>query len=331
MKKIIILLFIAGINLSMFAQKQKLSFNNGTFKIVQFTDTHINMSKEQNLDTFDFMQKIMDIEKPDFVILTGDIVTDGNPWKGYEQLAEMFKNAGVPWAVVYGNHDSEGDANRRDIEKFVEKLPNCVNADAGLPEGSSNFALPVYGKNNKTKAVLYCIDSNDYSEIKPLVDGYGWIGFSQIDWYRKTSAGYTKANGGDPLPALAFFHIPLQEYTEAVHNQKYPPIGRVKEKECSADVNSGFFVSMLEMGDVMGTFVGHDHYNDYIAYLNGIGLAYGRVTKFNKPRPEWQSLPGGRVIVLNEGEHKFTTWIRDKDGNKETKIVFPDAFVVKEE
>jgi len=30
---------------------------------------------------------------------------------------------------------------------------------------------------------------------------------------------------------------------------------------------------------------------------------------------------------LKEGERKFTTWIRDKDGNKETKIVFPDAFV----
>lgn len=331
MKKLLVFIIVAGFSMSMVAQKQKLNFKNGEFKIVQFTDTHINPGKEQNLEVYDFIQTIIGIEKPDLVILTGDIITDGNPWKGYERLSEIFEKAGIPWAVVYGNHDSEGEANRREIEKFVEKLPNCVNADVGLPEGSSNFALPVYGKDSKVKALLYCLDSNAYSELKPLVSGYGWIGFSQIEWYRKTSTEYTNANGGKPFPALAFFHIPLQEYTEAVHNQKYPPIGRVKEGEASPKVNSGFFVAMLEMGDVMGTFVGHDHYNDYIAYLNGIGLAYGRVTKFNKPRPEWQSLPGGRVIVLKEGERKFTTWIRDKDGNKETKIVFPDAFVVKEE
>ena len=327
MKKLIILIFIAGLSLSMTAQKQKLNFKNGEFKIVQFTDTHINLSEGKNLDVYDFIKTIVDVEKPDFVILTGDVINGSNPWEGYERMAEIFKAAKVPWAVVYGNHDSESGTARKDIEDFVEKLPYCLNVDEGLPEGNSNFVLPVYGESSKVKALLYCIDSNDYSKQKPLVNGYGWIGFSQIEWYRKTSAGYTKANGGKPLPALAFFHIPLPEYTEAVNNQKYPPIGRVKEGEASPKVNSGFFVSMLEMGDVMGTFVGHDHYNDYIAYLNGIGLAYGRVTKFNLPRPEWQSLPGGRVIVLKEGEHKFTTWIRDKDGNKETKIVFPDAFV----
>ncbi len=327
MKRLVVLLFAAAFSLSSFAQKYELQFNkNGEFKIVQFTDTHINMGKDQNLEDFDFMKTVMGIEKPDIVILTGDIVTDGSPWKGYERLAEMFKKGKVPWAVVYGNHDSESSVSRRAIEEFVEKLPNCINHDAGLPDGNSNFVLPVYGKNKNVEALLYCIDSGDYSELKPKVDGYGWIGFSQIEWYRKKSKEYTKANGGKPLPALAFFHIPLREYTEAVHNEKYPPIGGVNEKEYSPNVNSGFFVSMLEMGDIMGTFVGHDHYNDYVAYLYGIALAYGRVTKYNKPRPEWKSQPGGRVIVLREGEHKFKTWIRDKDGKKEYELVFPDSF-----
>ncbi len=328
MKTHVILMLIALFALPLSAQKKELKFNdNGEFKILQFTDTHISFSKEQNLRDFDFMQSIIEIEKPDLVILTGDIVTDGAPWKGYERLAGMFEKAKIPWAVVYGNHDSEGETERGAIEEFVEKLPYCVNADVGLPEGSSNFILPVYGKKKRVQALLYCLDSNDYSKLKPLVDGYGWIGFSQIAWYRKTSAGYTKANEGNPLPALAFFHIPLREYSEAVHNSQYPPVGGVNEKEYTPDVNSGFFVSLLEMGDVMGTFVGHDHYNDYVAYWYGIALAYGRVTKFNKPRPEWKSLPGGRVIVLKEGERKFKTWIRDKDGKKEFELLFPDVFV----
>ena len=49
------------------------------------------------------------------------------------------------------------------------------------------------------------MDSNAYSTLKPLVDGYGWFHFDQIAWYRKMSEKYTAENGGTPLPALMFF------------------------------------------------------------------------------------------------------------------------------
>lgn len=38
------------------------------------------------------------------------------------------------------------------------------------------------------------------------------------------------------------------------------------------------FANMLECGDVMGVFAGHDHVNDYIATLYNIALGYGRAS-----------------------------------------------------
>ena len=142
------------------------------------------------------------------------------------------------------------------------------------------------------------MDSNSYSTLQPEVDGYGWFDFSQINWYREKSSKYTLANNGNPLPALAFFHIPLPEYYNAWKNKVNRPIGVKFEEECSPDINTGMFSAMLERGDVIGTFVGHDHINDYIGVYYNIALAYGRVTKVMRGRRD--PLAGGRVIVLKE-------------------------------
>lgn len=49
------------------------------------------------------------------------------------------------------------------------------------------------------------------------------------------------------------------------------------EKACAPLLNTGMFAAMKEAGDVMGTFVGHDHDNDYSVMWHGILLAYGRL------------------------------------------------------
>ncbi|RLD70189.1 MAG: phosphohydrolase, partial [Bacteroidetes bacterium] len=281
----------------------------------------------KNLNVYDIIKTVIKIENPDFVILTGDVITQNNPLPGYLRFADIFKKAKIPWAVVFGNHDGEGNVPREEIAKYLVKLPYCLNSDSGMDDGiygASNFILPVYGKNNKTKSLLYCMDSNSNSTL-PTVNGYGWFNFSQIDWYLKQSRKYTVANGGKPLPALAFFHIPLQEYTQVWNNKTNPPLGVKNEDECSPDINSGMFTAMLTGGDIMGTFVGHDHINDYIGVHYNIALAYGRVTKVMR-NPKEDPLAGGRVIVLKEGERTFDTWIRNMDGQLELNCTWPDSF-----
>ena len=317
------------------AADAQLRFNEaGEFKIVQFTDTHIDLIKGSNLNVFDTIPTVIAVEKPDFVVLTGDIMTQNDPQEGYRRLAGIFEKANIPWAVVFGNHDSESNVSRAALAKFLTTLPFCANTDTGEDDvyGHSNFVLPVFGKDDTPAALLYCMDSNSYSTLKPVVDGYGWFDFTQIAWYRDKSREYTLANYGSPLPALAFFHIPLPEYTQAWNNKETPPLGVKNEDECSPDVNSGMFTAMLEAGDIMGTFVGHDHINDYIGVHYGIALAYGRVTKV-MPDPGEDPLAGGRVIVLPEGHRRFDTWIRDMKGKRELACTWPDSFrpVKKEE
>ena len=305
--------------------KEELKFNEkGEFKIVQFTDTHIDFDSKSNLNVYEIMKEVVEIEKPDFVILTGDIITQNDPQYAYRRLDTIFTEANIPWAMVFGNHDSQNNFSRENLAEFLHKLPLCLNNDKGETHGNSNFVLPVYGKNKKTEALLYCMDSNSYSTLKPLVDGYGWFDFSQVNWYRKKSKKFTMANDGNPLPALAFFHIPLPEYTDAWNNKVTPPLGVKNEDECSPDINTGMFSAMLESGDVMGTFVGHDHINDYIGVHYNIALAYGRVTKIMRSVED--PLAGGRVIVLKEGERMFDTWIRDLNGKKELECRWPDSF-----
>jgi len=326
--KIICSLFLLFAFLVSNAQKgQHLRFNDrGEFKIIQFTDTHVCMQKNQNLDIFGFFQKIIEVEKPDLVVLTGDIITQDDPEKAYRFFTDLFKKEKLPWAVVFGNHDAEYNISRENLARLVEKLPLCLNKNDGSVTGNSNFVLPVYGKSKKPEAILYCMDSNAYSTMKPLIDGYGWFDFSQINWYTQKSRKYTNENEGKPLPALAFFHIPLPEYDLACNHPEFVQIGEKNEKVCCPEINTGMFAAMLECGDVMGTFVGHDHYNDYIVNYYNIALAYGRASKSTRQE---KPIGGGRVIVLKEGQRQFDTWIRNRNGEKEYECHWPASFTPK--
>jgi hypothetical protein len=54
---------------------------------------------------------------------------------------------------------------------------------------------------------------------------------------------------GATVPALAFFHICLPEYTELI--EAHVPISGVQQEACgSASVDSGLFTAFLEAGDV---------------------------------------------------------------------------------
>ncbi|MER3474625.1 MAG: metallophosphoesterase, partial [Armatimonadota bacterium] len=73
---------------------------------------------------------------------------------------------------------------------------------------------------------------------------------------------------------LAFFHIPLPEYDEVWRTQVC--YGQKHEEVCAPKINTGFFAALHKVGEVIGTFVGHEHSNDFWGNLYGIRLCYGR-------------------------------------------------------
>jgi hypothetical protein len=106
---------------------------------------------------------------------------------------------------------------------------------------------------------------------------------------------------------VAFFHIPFPEF-EIVRNQKNT-LGSTFEPVCSPNLNSGLFTSFIEMKDILGVFVGHDHNNDFVGQLDRIWLVYGRKTGYNAAYKEILDR-GARVIELHENDRKFDTYIR---------------------
>ena len=87
------------------SEKKKLHFNqDGKFKMVQFTDIHAVYKPGETDQAYTIMNRILDLEKPDFVIYTGDIVTDNNPTDLWKKITGLANERNIPFAVVFGNH-----------------------------------------------------------------------------------------------------------------------------------------------------------------------------------------------------------------------------------
>ena len=307
---------------------QQLKFNaDKKFKIVQFTDVHWVADSLASEEAGERMNEVLDAEKPDLVVYTGDVIFARPADKGMRRALEPAIKRGIPFAVTFGNHDDEQDMNRKDLYEFIKDMPGNLTSTVEGLSGVTNFILPVKSSvGDKDAAVLYVFDSNSYSSMKQ-VKGYGWIKHDQVQWYINESKKYTEANGGTPLPALSFFHIPLPEYHEAVKHEGAFMIGTRKETACAPEINTGLFAAMLEAGDVLGVFVGHDHVNDYAVSWKGIMLCYGR---FTGGKTVYHDMPGGngaRVIELTEGVRQFRSWIRLKDGKVINEFTYPSEWI----
>lgn len=288
-----------------------LKFNSsGTFRIAQFTDIHWDPASENNHKTLEIIRLVLEEEKPDLVIYTGDVVTNGPSLKGWLDVTKPLIDSGIPWAVTLGNHDDEAEVTRKQIFELLVTLPGFagIEGPSDIP-GTGNYVLPVLSSSSdKTAALIWCFDSHGYPEVKSHGD-YDWIKFDQIAWYRNLSRYFSNANNRQALPALAYFHIPLPEYKEVA--QLEGTVGRFEEKVCSPDINSGLFAAFLEMGDVMGVFVGHDHVNNFIGVHHGIVLGYGQVSGADS----YGDFPrGSRIVELKEGIRGFKSWIRTAGG-----------------
>lgn len=305
-------------------KKSSLKFNaKGEFKLVQFTDVHYKPERAaESKAALDCIAQVVDAEKPDLVLFTGDVIYGGPAAEAMRTVLQQVADRKIPFAVVLGNHDDEQDMKRPDLYRLISSMPyNLQSAD------TPDFVLPVRASSGTgDAALLYLIDSHAYSRLSD-VKGYDWIRSEQIGWYREQSKAYAAKHDGKPLPALAFFHIPLPEYHQAVQSEQSVLRGTRMEEVCSPVLNSGFFTAIKERGDIMGCFVGHDHDNDYAVMWHNVLLAYGRFTGGNTV---YNHLPNGaRVIVLKEGERRFDSWIRLRTGETEQMTTYPDSFVKK--
>ncbi|KAI0378614.1 calcineurin-like phosphoesterase [Hypomontagnella monticulosa] len=320
--------------------------DNGKFKIMQLADLHLSTGVGHcrdpvpdgyeggpclaDLRTLDFVSRLLDEEKPDLVVLSGDQVngdTAPDAQSAIFKYAQLLIKRKIPYVSIFGNHDDEGSLPRPGQMALVEQLSYSLSvAGPDDIDGVGNYYIEVLaqGTSKHSALTVYLLDSHSYSPDERQWSGYDWIKKNQIDWFRQTAEGLKKKHKEYTHihMDLAFIHIPLPEYRDP--DSKI--IGEWREGVTAPKFNSGFRDALVEQGVVMVS-CGHDHANEYCMLS----------TNQESKKPElWMCYGGGagfggyggyggyvrrvRVFDIDMNEARITTYKRLEHGDTADRI-----------
>ena len=311
--------------------EKALVFNkNRTFKIAQFTDLHFFDTYKDKKGLRD-MELLLDVEKPDLVVMTGDIVYGSIYEKTergaaylkseYRKVYEPLQKAGVPWAMVLGNHDPDGPCSGEEIIELDMSLEGSLTKRG--PEtvygGVTNYYLGVFAENSSAvqepSFLLWMFDIT-----RKNCEGHkgdDCVATEIVQWYRNTSAAINSGRA-KPIDSFMFFHIPVPEMVDLWNYETC--YGLKNERVCCPQYNTGLFNASVEMGDVRGMFVGHDHVNDFCGTFRAhpdLRLCYGRKTGYGTYNPVRHGARFIQLTLNDDGSVSWNTWIRNELGEVE--------------
>lgn len=276
------------------------------FRIMHLTDVHLGggfLSAKKDGMTLDAVYAMVKAEKPDLVVVTGDVgfpvpyvAGTFNNKTPAVMFADLMEKTGVYWCMAYGNHDTEAYSffSREQISEIYEnreKYPHCLFRRG--PEdidGCGNYVINVKNSEGKITQSLFMIDSHSYvdHDYFGILWRYDCPHKNQVEWYEKKLNELTALNGGETPKSLMFYHIPPLEMQKAYYEYrdnsfkdtadvKYVAgeMGEVDKTVYSSNYNYGLFDACLKHGSTQGMFFGHDHLNNMSLKYKGITLSYG--------------------------------------------------------
>ncbi len=306
-------------------QNKALDFVNGKFKIMQIADTQEIPAVSP--DTIRLISAALDAEKPDLVVFTGDQIKGYSSFflgeKGKAKVKSTIKalikpleDRNIPFTMTFGNHDGEAALKNSEQFEIYKQSPMFVYADPAAENDKGTFCL-----NISDKFLVYLFDTHSKAEG----GGYSGINENQLEWYRQTRDSHE-----NPLPSLAFQHIPTPEFFDVIkrvkrftkgcvraygdHKNKFYALDPLNsglrdfmgESPAAPFTNSGQIDAFLEKGEVLGLFVGHDHNNSFVANYKGIDLGYTQGAGFNVYGPGYNR--GVRIFEIEEcGKYETRT------------------------
>lgn len=280
------------------------------FKVLQLTDIHFGggwMSAERDVSAMAAVATMIEAEKPDLVVVTGDMAYPVpfqagtfNNKNGAVYLAELMESLGVYWTLSFGNHDTEAYSlyDREAVSEFYldEKYEHCIfEKGPDDVDGFGNQVIKVKNSEGLITQALFVFDSHSYidGDYFGIFWKYDDVHDNQIEWYKKRieqmNSHNQKLNGkSETVKSLVFLHIPFEEYlfawqefaengykdTENV-KYKYGIVGETGKLVYSGIYENNLFETMLELGSTQGVFCGHDHFNNFSVNYKGIDLTYG--------------------------------------------------------
>ncbi|MGN0771245.1 MAG: metallophosphoesterase family protein [Christensenellales bacterium] len=284
------------------------------FKVLHLTDIHIGggwLTKTKDYKAINAVANMVTAEKPDLVIITGDLVYPvgfaGCTFNNKEEVrlvATLMEKLGVYWTVTFGNHDSEWYSfyDRQAIADYYcdDCWTKCIFEDDDGIYGCGNSVIKIKNSQGLVTQALFTMDSNAYMSDKPsdailavFNSSYDTFHDDQIAWYREEvqkihSENQAVQSDCEMFKSLLFFHIPMiemryayNEYLEAgctdTENVQWL-YGVVEESDpyvYSSPKDTDMFETILELGSTQGMFFGHDHINNMALTYKGINMEYG--------------------------------------------------------
>lgn len=203
---------------------------------------------------------------------------------------------------------------------------DAISRTDPLAPEAGTFALPVESADGSGRIAMsiMMVNSGDYAgkpdehdEQYPAyvansrgldladADGYGTPSETAIAWLGDVQRELASRNGdGKPVPAIAFQHIPPQEFYDCLtevpawtpnavegarrfagrcyvlNHEVCRPGSRLGEAIGCADDNVGEVETMLDAGGYFALFCGHDHKNAFVGHVHGIDLGYAPTCGF---------------------------------------------------
>lgn len=237
------------------------------FRILQVTDLHTDIEERLNERTREDIRAMLARSQPDLIAVTGDV------WCGEErpETAPMwrqrdlafFGSLGAPWVLTFGNHDCVEDMER--VLGLIAATPHAV-APVGDGRGSFRIELRQAGTNPAQACWdLFFINS-----------GARWRLPEDLAWFEQETRRINTARGR-VLPGVAFFHIALKNYQDAIDEGRTIGIG--SEDVLGWGNDDGSAAPMLKQpGNLRACFCGHSHENDFHFIEDGVLFGYGRAT-----------------------------------------------------
>ena len=277
-------------------QKSPLCFTpNHTFHISVFSDLHYGEDEDsfgidQDIRSTALMRQVLDVERPDFVILNGDLITGENTFASnatqyIHQIVKTLQEGGFRWASTYGNHDSKYNLSREALfHEEKEYLKSYTSHGPPGTDGVTNYVLPVYGPdcldqrsstagNLTPRALLWFFDSRggaEYQHQPANVDNIeNYVSNATVRWFQSTNEEIQRKHG--PLPSLAFVHIPMKAFVDlqnqqspAVHSPQYPGLNADVPVAQQGPSGTGsesvpFMQALLATEGLHSIYSGHDH------------------------------------------------------------------------
>ncbi len=283
------------------SRELKFTGTNNQFRILSFTDTHIDDWAERAVYTWKAIEETIKTEQPDLVVFVGDNVTGGDNRQRLEEFCDNMDKLGVPWCPVLGNHEGDNPMSvlrETMVERFARSQYCLLESETKFLEngeqvsGEGNTVIHIKNSADQIAASLFFLDTGtDLTTEEKVKLGFdtekskdGYLKESQIAWYKEELL-----KRKSDTPVIIFGHYPLEEYKEAyelatendtcyeqniIKNDAKWFFGFRREKICAQTVNTGMFAAMRDSGIKHTYICGHDHINDFRVEYQGVNLFY---------------------------------------------------------